>query len=75
MGYAHEGICSEPGCKAMIDHGLSYVCGGMHQGGAHGCGDYYCTKHLRQHWIDDDNVCGEACCQLCSKCSEEEAKG
>lgn len=46
MGYSYEGQCSHPDCEADIDHGLAYVCGGMHEGGEHGCGRYFCYEHL-----------------------------
>lgn len=46
MGYAHEGVCHRADCCAEIDHGLAHVCGGMHGGGDHGCGRYFCEKHL-----------------------------
>lgn len=65
MGYAIEGVCSEKGCKEKIDHGLSYVCGGMHEGGEHGCGDYFCERHLKVHW------CGMSSCSLCHRCYTE----
>lgn len=59
MGYAHEGICAHPGCEKKIDHGLSYVCGGMHQGGQYGCGDYFCTKHLA--YLDEPEIPDPLC--------------
>lgn len=46
IGYAHAGFCDEPACEATIDRGLAYVCGGMHGGGARGCGGYFCAAHL-----------------------------
>lgn len=66
MGYGYDGVCSEPGCNKVIDHGLSYVCGGMHEGGEHGCGDYFCEEHLEYHWCGSG---GE--CKLCKKCMSE----
>lgn len=47
IGYAHNGKCGHPGCKEKINHGLSYVCGNMHEGGMYGCGKYFCTEHLK----------------------------
>ena len=46
MGYTIEGICMGEPCEAEIDHGLAFVCGGMHEGGEHGCGRYFCYDHL-----------------------------
>ena len=46
IGYGVEATCDEKGCKAAIDRGLAYVCGGMHDGGEHGCGGYFCEDHL-----------------------------
>ncbi len=46
MGYAHLGTCYKNGCETKIDHGLSYVCGGMHEGDGFGCGRYFCEPHL-----------------------------
>ncbi len=45
-GYLVRDVCKLDGCKTKIDRGLSYVCGSMHEGGEHGCGDYFCDKHL-----------------------------
>lgn len=45
MGYAHEGVCSEPGCETKIDHGLSYLCGEMHMD-SETCSRYFCSEHL-----------------------------
>lgn len=46
MGYCYLGVCAADECTAEIDHGLSYVCGGMHEGDGIGCGRYFCEKHL-----------------------------
>ena len=64
MGYSVQGTCAKDGCGAAIDHGLSYVCGGMHEGGTHGCGRYFCSVHLAYYPVDanDDNE------QLCAEC-------
>lgn len=63
IGYSVKDICNEPGCSAEIDRGLSFVCGGMHEGGDHGCGSYFCTAHM-------DVVEHEGkYFQLCSKCA------
>jgi len=46
MGYSVQGVCSCSGCNKEIDHGLAFVCGGMHEGGDLGCGRYFCYDHL-----------------------------
>ncbi len=45
IGYGVPAFCDYPTCKAKIDRGLSYVCGGEPYGGEHGCGLYFCGKH------------------------------
>lgn len=46
VGYAVDATCDLQGCERKIDRGLAYVCGGMHDGGDHGCGRYFCEYHL-----------------------------
>lgn len=46
VGYAVEATCDAEGCNEQIDRGLAYCCGGMHDGGEHGCGGYFCAEHL-----------------------------
>src|SRR5205085_3858697 len=46
IGYGVPATCDHPGCGALIDRGLSYVCGGEPLGGQHGCGLYFCSEHL-----------------------------
>jgi hypothetical protein len=60
VGYGVESVCHHPDCEDQIDKGLGYVCGGMHEGGDHGCGNYYCQDHL--------NLCYPE--QLCKDCAE-----
>jgi hypothetical protein len=45
IGYGVPAYCDHPGCKAEIDRGLSYVCGGEPYGGEYGCGLYFCGEH------------------------------
>lgn len=63
VGYAIAAVCDEDGCEARIDRGLAYVCGGMHDGGEHGCGRYFCGEHL---FIALSDVHG----QLCARCRD-----
>lgn len=46
VGYAVDAECDHPDCHEEIDRGLAYCCGGMHDGGEHGCGGYFCSAHL-----------------------------
>lgn len=46
VGYLVRGVCDKDGCRAKIDRGLYYVCGGMHDGADVGCGGYFCEHHL-----------------------------
>lgn len=68
MGYAFAAKCDKRGCKARIDRGLAYCCGGMHEGEEielpngetfKSCGGYFCEKHL---------MIGAPKRQLCEKC-------
>lgn len=61
-GYGVQAKCDQPGCRKKIDRGLAYVCGGMHDGGDHGCGGYFCSKHRMWGKIDGD------CKEFCLKC-------
>ena len=49
IGYGVPAECDQPQCKEQIDRGLSYVCGSEPYGGDHGCGLYFCSKHLSFH--------------------------
>lgn len=70
IGYGVPAKCDHPDCDEDIDRGLSYVCGGEPFGGEHGCGLYFCSKHL---YIVDVNVGANEpkCVQLCKQCMEE----
>jgi len=63
IGYGVPSICDHPGCNEKIDRGLAYVCGGEPYGGDHGCGQFFCAKHLRMHtWKDGETT------QSCKRC-------
>ena len=64
IGYAIEAICDHPGCKAKIDRGLSYACGGMHGEDVNWCHKYFCSKHL--FYMDGVDVKYP----ICDKCSK-----
>ena len=46
IGYGVPAWCDHPDCNEAIDRGLAHVCGGQPYGGEHGCGLYFCGKHL-----------------------------
>ena len=45
IGYGVPALCDQPGCGAVIDRGLAYVCGGEPYGGDLGCGLFFCDAH------------------------------
>ena len=45
IGYGIEATCDHPACNERIDHGLEYVCGGMHGEDEYSCEKYFCDKH------------------------------
>ncbi len=45
IGYGVPAECDHPRCRAFIDRGLAYVCGGEPYGGDLGCGLYFCGAH------------------------------
>ena len=65
IGYGVPAFCDHPGCKAKIDRGLGYVCGGEPFGGEHGCGLFVCEEH--QH-------ANLKCFQLCQHCADRRRK-
>lgn len=64
IGYGHLAICDQYGCKAEIDRGLSYACGGMHGNDMYSCEKYFCGKHLFMYKLKE----AERSIQLCKKC-------
>ncbi|WP_306317242.1 MULTISPECIES: hypothetical protein [unclassified Streptomyces] len=60
-GYGIETACEEKGCGEKIDRGLAYLCGKSPGGDEHGCGGYFCGKHL-----NIGNQCGR-----CGKAAAE----
>lgn len=63
VGYSVEAVCDQEGCEEEIDRGLYYVCGSMHDGGEHGCGQYFCGAHL---YIDMSGKTNEQLCPACT---------
>jgi hypothetical protein len=84
IGYYYAAICDHPGCKAKIDRGLAYACGGMH-GLTHMGGDekldgfelccegYFCSEHLTfpcfEH-EDGSDLFAPLVCRACAKQAE-----
>ena len=44
MGYGVEAPCDEPDCTTVIDRGLAFLCGDMHED-ERTCAKYYCGDH------------------------------
>lgn len=44
VGYAIAAVCDYPGCREVIDRGLGFLCGDIHNGET-GCGRYFCFDH------------------------------
>lgn len=63
IGYGVPSICDFPKCNEKIDRGLSYVCGSEPYGGDHGCGLFFCSKHLYFHKFKDG--CFKSVCSRC----------
>ena len=57
IGYGVPSICDHSGCNNEIDRGLSYVCGSEPYGGEHGCGLFFCNKHLRINMLSRQQKC------------------
>lgn len=73
VGYSVPANCDKPGCYVIIDRGLAYVCGGMHNADWNvGCGKYFCTEHLFLTGIEDvpKEISGP-CVFLCGPCADE----
>jgi hypothetical protein len=70
IGYGVPATCDEPGCDALINRGLSYVCGGEPYGGESGCGLHFCAAHLLYEFTVEDDVSSAP--QRCSRCCRGE---
>ena len=64
IGYAFEATCDHHDCDALIDRGLSYVCGDMHGEDEYSCERYFCEEH-RPGVIRD---CQGETLWLCDEC-------
>jgi hypothetical protein len=63
IGYVIAATCDHPGCKAKIDRGLGYACGGMH-GDSIGCEKYFCGEHMRYDYDPGE----QRYTQFCDEC-------
>lgn len=74
VGYGVPAICDQPGCGEEIDRGLGCVCGGDPYGGDHGCGLFFCGRHLfRAGRRGSDRRIHYP--QLCERCAKRSKKG
>ena len=62
IGYGVPATCDHPSCGEEIDRGLSCVCGGHPYGGEHGCGLFFCGRHLQTAGDRRENA------PLCRRC-------
>ena len=69
IGYGVPAWCDHPNCWKRIDRGLAFVCGGEPYGGKHGCGLFFCEKHL--HYMDTPH--GDDSFQACERCQQGQA--
>lgn len=69
IGYGVPAICDNPNCSEEIHRGLSYVCGSDPYGGEHGCGLFFCGKHLYFRRDEDEEA---RAIQVCDRCYEGE---
>ena len=76
-GYGVPATCEHPDCKAKIDRGMSYACGGEPFSEV-GCDRYFCSKHLsyvgfKRDGSDERCDCEDDCkCevyQVCERCA------
>lgn len=56
-GYAVPDRCNRRWCRARIDRGLDHLCGRAPGGNEHGCGGYFCGKHLLSAPRDIGQLC------------------
>jgi hypothetical protein len=72
IGYGVPAWCDHPECKAEIDRGLAYLCGGQTWGSDHGCGLYFCEKHLSYTYAKDEDDGGDdgEGYYACPRCTE-----
>ncbi|OHU12795.1 hypothetical protein [Mycobacteroides chelonae] len=73
IGYGVPAYCDQPGCRVKIHRDVEQACGGIPDPGKHGCGLYFCSRHLHSSYtpdgmddlLDDD---GELYPLRCSRC-------
>lgn len=70
IGYGVPARCDHPGCTAEIDRGLAFVCGGQPYGGEHGCGLYFCGKHLTYAEFQEMPDAEVEVVQACERCAD-----
>lgn len=70
IGYSVPAHCDYPGCRRVIDRGLSYVCGGEPYGGDTGCGLYFCGKHHGYYLETADDDAEDVPHSLCERCAK-----
>jgi hypothetical protein len=61
IGYSFGATCDHKGCKAKIDRGLGYACGGMHGENGYDCEGYFCGDHMVFRYCPDDDRGHQVC--------------
>ncbi|WP_141576086.1 hypothetical protein [Actinomadura sp. WMMA1423] len=56
-GYDVPDRCNRRWCWARIDRGLDHLCGRTPGGDEHGCGGYFCDRHLFSASLDVGHLC------------------
>lgn len=64
IGYGVPATCDHPDCRAHINRGLDYACGGGIVGEVDNCGLFFCPDHLQA----DDTV--ESIAWVCEQCAQ-----
>ncbi|UTC28296.1 hypothetical protein GURKE_02650 [Brevundimonas phage vB_BpoS-Gurke] len=73
IGYAHAAKCDHEGCKAAIDRGLSYACGGMH-GEGETCEGYFCGAHMTTRHLPGEGHWAHVCMACAAQLDEAESR-
>lgn len=74
IGYAHGATCDHKDektgkrCRARIDRGLAYACGGMHGADEFSCEGYFCARHL---FCPENEEAPGMLCKTCCDAADE----
>lgn len=74
IGYMFSATCDHPGCKAKIDRGLGYACGGMHGTQGEYCEGYFCGDHMMHKHLPMEERAQQVCFACAAKLDEARAE-